>query len=57
MPRQVAFGMSEVLKVNEHLQDRIPCPCRRNPLSVLWSVITHVAMLPVVPYMHKAFTE
>ncbi|GIL60978.1 hypothetical protein Vafri_15766 [Volvox africanus] len=24
---------------------------------VLWSVITHVAMLPVVPYMHKAFTE
>ncbi|KAG2431901.1 hypothetical protein HXX76_009392 [Chlamydomonas incerta] len=24
---------------------------------VLWSFLTHVAMLPVVPYMHKAFTE
>ncbi|KXZ46245.1 hypothetical protein GPECTOR_45g115 [Gonium pectorale] len=24
---------------------------------VFWSCITHLAMLPVVPYMHKAFTE
>ncbi|GLC39538.1 Hexokinase-3 [Pleodorina starrii] len=24
---------------------------------VLWAILTHLAMLPVVPYMHKAFTE
>ncbi len=25
--------------------------------AVLWAIVTHVAMLPVLPYMHKAFTE
>ncbi|KAG2487725.1 hypothetical protein HYH03_013724 [Edaphochlamys debaryana] len=24
---------------------------------VLWAIVTHVAMVPVLPYMHKAFTE